>query len=172
MDSLRVTKHNKNARESFLLLHNIRSVFNVGSIFRTADAAGIKKIYLSGYTPRPIDRFGREVKELSKVALGGELSVEWEYVKSPNSLITKVKREIPTIEVISIEQDKSAVDYKQVKLGSKTPVLFLVGNEVDGISKALLNKCDIIAEIPMRGKKESLNVGVSLGIALFRILNI
>lgn len=172
MSSAKVTKNRSNGRESFLLLHNIRSVFNVGSIFRTADAAGIKKIYLSGYTPRPVDRFGREVKELSKVALGGELSVEWEYVKSPHILITRLKKQYQGLRVISIEQDKRAVDYKQVKLDPKTPVLFLVGNEVDGISKALLNKCDIIAEIPMNGTKESLNVGVSLGIALFRILNI
>jgi 23S rRNA (guanosine2251-2'-O)-methyltransferase len=150
-----------------ILLHDIRSVFNVGSIFRTADAAGVSKIYISGYTPTPIDRFGREVKELSKVALGGQLSVEWEYVKSPTALINKLKKQ--GVEIIGLEQDARSIDYKKVK--PKGDFLFIMGNEVGGISKVLRNKCDIIAEIPMHGKKESLNVGVSFGIALFRILN-
>jgi 23S rRNA (guanosine2251-2'-O)-methyltransferase len=155
-------------RQTYLLLHNIRSVHNVGSIFRTADAAGISKIYLSGYTPQPVDRFGRAVKELSKVALGGELSVSWEYVKNPNLLISKLKKE--KVEIIGIEQSKNSVDYKKVKI--KSPALIILGNEVEGIPKTLLKKCDVIAEIPMRGKKESLNVGVSFGIAIFRMLNI
>jgi 23S rRNA (guanosine2251-2'-O)-methyltransferase len=152
----------------YLLLHNIRSVHNVGSIFRTADAAGVTKIYLTGYTPRPIDRFGRPVKELSKVALGGELSVEWEYYSNPLQVLRKLKGNVT--EIIGIEQDSRSIDYKKVK--PKFPVLFIVGNEVEGMPKNLLKKCDVIAEIPMKGKKESLNVGVSLGIALFRILNV
>lgn len=155
-------------KEIHILLHNIRSVYNVGSMFRTADAAGVTKIYLSGYTPTPIDRFGREVKELSKVALGGEHSVLWEYHKDPKKIILQLKRQ--GIQIIGIEQDKKSVDYKKVKI--KYPVLFIVGNEVAGISKSFLKMCDIIAEIPMKGKKESLNVGVSFGIALFRMLNI
>lgn len=155
-------------KKVYLLLHNIRSTHNVGSIFRTADAAGITKIYLSGYTPTPLDRFGRAVKELSKVALGGELSVEWEYVKSPSVLIKKLHAQ--KFQVIGIEQDKSSIDYKKVK--PKFKILFVVGNEVEGISTSLLKLCDVVAEIPMRGKKESLNVSVSLGISLFRILNI
>ncbi len=162
---------NTKSKSITILLHNIRSVFNVGSMFRTSDAAGIQKIYLTGYTPTPIDRFGREVKELSKVALGGQLSVEWEYIKSPLTLITKLKKQNPDMQIVGIEQDERSIDYKKVKLSSKKPVLFLVGNEVDGISKALLNTCDIIAEIPMAGTKESLNVGVTFGIALFRMLN-
>jgi tRNA G18 (ribose-2'-O)-methylase SpoU len=165
-----------NKKQVFLLLHNIRSVHNVGSIFRTADAAGVSKIFLTGYTPTPLDRFGRPVKELSKVALGGELSVTWEQVKSPMTVINKLKsldntRDMKSgLQVIGIEQDERSVDYKKVK--PKGDVLFIVGSEVEGMSKALLNKCDIIAEIPMRGTKESLNVGVSVGIALFRMLAI
>jgi 23S rRNA (guanosine2251-2'-O)-methyltransferase len=155
-------------KEIYLLLHNIRSVHNVGSMFRTADAAGVTKIFLTGYTPRPLDRFNRPVKELSKVALGGELSVEWEYYPSPSSVLRRLKGKVT--QIVGIEQDKRSVDYKKVK--PKYPVLFIVGNEVEGMPKSLLNKCDVIAEIPMKGKKESLNVGVSLGIALFRILNI
>lgn len=140
----------------------------MGSMFRTADAAGVTKIYLTGYTPTPLDRFGRPVKELAKVALGGESSVVWEYFKNPQTVIKQLKKE--GVEIIGIEQDKKSVDYKKVKL--EFPVAFLMGNEVLGISPSLRKQCDMIAEIPMRGKKESLNVGVSLGIVLFRILNI
>ncbi len=162
------------SKQTFILLHNIRSIHNVGSIFRTADAAGVTKIFLTGYTPTPLDRFGREVKELSKVALGGELSVEWEYVKSPITLLKKLKKEYlknkTKLQVIAIEQDTKSVDYKKVQV--TYPVLFLVGNEVEGISKSILKECNVIAEIPMKGAKESLNVGVSLGIAIFRMLKI
>jgi 23S rRNA (guanosine2251-2'-O)-methyltransferase len=158
--------------KTYLLLHNIRSVFNVGSIFRTADAAGIKKIFLTGYTPTPVDRFGRKVKELAKVALGGELNIEWEYSKDPTKLITELKNKSNRLKVISIEQHKKAIDYRKIKLKKSEPVLFIVGNEVDGVSKELLKISDVIAEIHMEGKKESLNVGVATGIALFRILNI
>ncbi len=140
----------------------------MGAIFRTSDAAGVGKIFLSGYTPTPIDRFGREVKELSKVALGGENSVAWEYVEDPQKVIRTLKLE--GFQIIGIEQDKKAQDYKKVK--PKFPVLLIMGNEVDGISKDILEVCDVIAEIPMKGKKESLNVGVSFGIAIFRMLEI
>jgi 23S rRNA (guanosine2251-2'-O)-methyltransferase len=160
--------NSKAQKEIFILLHNIRSIHNVGSIFRTADAAGVTKIYLTGYTPTPIDRFGREVKELSKVALGGERSVQWEYFKNPSPLLRKLKKNVT--QIVAIEQDKRAVDYKKVNI--TYPVCFMVGNEVEGISQSLLKYADIIAEIPMKGKKESLNVGVSLGVALFRILTI
>ena len=173
-----MTTKNSRAQHIFVLLHNIRSTHNVGSIFRTADAAGVSKIFLSGYTPTPIDKYGREVKELSKTALGGELSVSWEYHRSSKILIKKLKKEIQEsdknqntkLQIISIEQAKNSVDYKKVKVMS--PVLFIVGNEVEGISKDLLTLSDVVAEIPMLGTKESLNVGVSFGIALFRMLNI
>jgi 23S rRNA (guanosine2251-2'-O)-methyltransferase len=161
-------------QEMALLLHNIRSVHNVGSIFRTADAAGISRIYLTGYTPTPIDRFGRSVKELAKVSLGGEKSVQWEYVKNPVLLLKKLRAQNNNLKIIAIEQDKKSVDYKKVKVKVKNsqPVLFIVGNEVEGMPKNILKLCDVIAEIPMKGKKESLNVGVSAGIAVFRILGI
>ncbi|MCK5285648.1 MAG: TrmH family RNA methyltransferase [Candidatus Pacebacteria bacterium] len=152
----------------YLILHNIRSAQNVGSIFRTADACGISKIFLSGYTPKPIDRFGREVSAISKTALGAEKDIEWEYFSQPNKIIDKLKKE--GVEIIGIEQDKKSIDYKKIKIKKSTA--FIVGNEVKGISKQLLQKCDKIAEIPMKGNKESLNVSVTTGIALFRILNI
>ncbi len=144
-------------------------------MFRTADAAGVTKIILSGYTPTPIDRFGRPVKELSKTALGGELSVEWEQITDPVSYIIELKRfgdRENRLNVIGIEQDSRSVDYKTVSVQPDESVLFIVGNEVEGMSPELMKLCDSIAEIPMNGQKESLNVAVSCGIALFRILNI
>jgi 23S rRNA (guanosine2251-2'-O)-methyltransferase len=155
-------------KEIYILLHNIRSTHNVGAIFRTADAAGVSKIFLSGYTPRPVDQFNKPRKEIAKTALGAELSIPWEYSKTPNNIISKMKK--IGAQLIAIEQDKHSIDYKKAKI--KYPVLFLVGNEVKGLSPELLKKCDVVAEIPMKGEKESLNVSVSFGVALFRMLNI
>src|SRR3989344_6055323 len=134
---------------NILILHNIRSVQNVGAMFRTADAAGIDKIYLTGYTPTPLDRFGRKRKDMAKSALGAEEFVKWEQKKSATSLIDKLKKE--KYFIIGIEQDKKSVDYKKVKL--KANNAFIVGTEVSGIPKNILKKCDVIAEIPMHGKK-------------------
>ena len=158
----------KNKNKVFVLLHDIRSVHNVGSMWRTANAAGVTKIFLSGYTPSPVDRFGVERKDFAKVALNSQKTVAWESVENPASLIKKLKRE--GFYVVAIEQAKNSVDYKKVKI--KKPVLFLVGNEVEGIPQKLLNLADVVAEIPMKGDKESLNVSVAFGIALFRMLGI
>ena len=158
----------KNKKEVFVLLHDIRSVHNVGSIWRTANAAGVKKIFLSGYTPLPTDRFGRERKDFAKVALNSQKSVAWEYTDDPISLVKRLKKE--GVFVVAIEQAKKSVDYKKVKI--RKPVLFLVGNEVEGIPQNLLSLADVVAEIPMRGDKKSLNVSVAFGIALFRLLGI
>ena len=154
-------------KQNILILNDIRSVQNVGAIFRTADAVGIDKIYLTGYTPTPLDRFGRKRGDLAKSALGAEEFVAWEYKKTISPLLLKLKRE--KFQIIAIEQDKNSIDYKKVKLGSKNA--FILGTEVTGIPKNILKKCDIIAEIPMRGKKESLNVSVAFGVAIFGMLD-
>jgi tRNA G18 (ribose-2'-O)-methylase SpoU len=150
--------------QTHVLLHNIRSVYNVGAIFRTADAVGVSKIYLSGYTPTSLDRFGRERKDFAKCALGAEKTVPWEYIESPIKLIKKSK--IKGFKIIAVEQSEKSVDYKKVKLTNKT--LVILGNEVEGVENEILKLSDTIAEIPMRGLKESLNVSVSAGIVLFR----
>ena|SRR3989338_7232023 len=154
--------------ENILIIYNVRSVTNVGAMFRTADAVGIDKIYLTGYTPTPLDRFRRIRKDMEKSALGAEKFVFWEHKKNIFVLLDSLKKE--KFLVIGIEQDKKSIDYKKVKAKAKN--VFIVGAEVSGISQNILKKCDIIAEIPMRGKKESLNVSVACGIALFRILGI
>lgn len=149
--------------EVAVLLHNVRSAHNVGSIFRTADAAGVSKIYLTGYTPRPVDQFGRQQKEIAKTALGAEKYLAWEYAKSLESILAKVRA--AGFEVVGVEQDSRSQDYREHRISK--PTVFIFGNEVRGLSKALRNACDSLIEIPMRGKKESLNVAVAAGIVLF-----
>jgi 23S rRNA (guanosine2251-2'-O)-methyltransferase len=150
-----------------LVLNNIRSALNVGSIFRTADAVGIDIIYLVGVTPRPTDKFGRIQKDIAKSALGAEKIVTWKYTKSILPLIARLKKD--NYKIIAIEQDENSIDYRKIKIGEKNA--FILGEEVNGINKKILNKCDTIVEIPMYGKKESLNVSVACGVVLFRILN-
>ena len=152
----------------YAILHNIRSLHNVGSMFRTADAAGVAKIYLTGYTPSPVDAFGKVRSEIAKTALGAERTVPWEQKKNIGALLFSLRWQ--GMYVVGLEQDARAVDYRRVK--PKKPWVLVVGNEVRGLSKSILQKCDIVAEIPMRGKKESLNVSVAFGIALFSIKTI
>ena len=156
-----------------LVLHDLRSALNVGAIFRTADAclagrqaAGVGKIFLTGYTPAPRDRFGRLNRSIAKTALGAEQNVVWEKVEDISSLFYNLKTK--TYKLIALEQSPRAVDYRQIKLSGDTAII--VGNEVTGLPEEILARCDAIAEIPMRGKKESLNVAVAAGVALFRWL--
>lgn len=145
------------------VLHNVRSLHNVGSIFRTADGAGVSKLYLTGYTPVPVDAFGRVRSEIAKTALGAEKTVLWEKKQNLSRVVKKLKRE--GFSIVALEQDKKSIDYR--KFRSKSPVALIVGNEVRGLSSATLKQCDAVIEIPMRGKKESLNVSVAFGIACF-----
>ena len=153
--------------EVAVLLHNIRSAHNVGSIFRTCDGAGVAKVYLSGYSPTPLDRFGRPQKDIAKTALGAEHSIVWEYARSPQTIVRRLKRD--GWHIVGLEQDERAIDYRSFKCAGST--LFILGNEVRGISSALRRACDTLIEIPMHGTKESLNVSVAAGVALFRVLD-
>ena len=150
-------------KTKLLILDNIRSAYNVGSLFRTADAAGVSKIYLVGITPGPVDRFGRKRLDIQKSALGAEDSVSWEHSKNMKQLLLKLKAE--GVFVVALEQSPQSISYK--KLTVEYPVAFIVGNEVCGVSRSALQQSDAIAEIPMRGKKESLNVTVAAGVVLF-----
>lgn len=158
----------KTKREVVVLVHDIRSTHNVGSIFRTSDAVGVSRIMLSGFSPTPKDKFGRSRKDIAKVALGAEQTIPWEYVESPVGLIKKMKKE--GFEVVGLEQSEKSIDYKKFK--SKKPILFIVGSEVEGMSKEIQKLCDVLVEIPMLGNKESLNVSVAFGVSIYRILNI
>jgi len=156
----------KNTESSVLILPDIRSAINVGAIFRTADAVGINKIYLVGCTPRPTDQYGRIQKDITKSALGAETWIQWEYIEKILPLINKLKKD--GYEIVALEQDKNSIDYRKYKKPNK--LAFILGSEVKGLDKKILKNCDKIVEIPMYGKKESLNVSVACGVSLFRIL--
>ena len=155
-----------------VILHNIRSLYNVGSIFRTADAAGVKKIYLCGYTPSPKDKFGKHRAQLTKVSLGAERSVKWEKINATSVLIKKLKKD--GYKIFAVEQNKKSVPYYKIPksyiLNSK--FCLVMGNEVKGLPKTILKLADKILEIPMKGKKESLNVSVAFGIVAFHFANL
>jgi tRNA G18 (ribose-2'-O)-methylase SpoU len=118
-----------------------------------------------GYTPRPVDRFGRTDKALAKTALGAEHSVPWAYVRDPAKLITSLKAD--GWRIVGVEQDERSTDYRTLKRGKKIALMF--GNEVRGLSPHLRSLCDELIEIPMSGTKESLNVSVCAGITLFSL---
>lgn len=161
-------------RQIAVLLHDIRSIHNVGSIFRTANALGASKIYLSGFTPTPVDRFGMPRGDFTKVSLGAECALEWKYFEDPIEAMGDFKKAFSGARakpvVVAIEQDVKSIPYKKVKIPKGQPILFIVGNEVSGIPAKLIDSADIIAEIPQFGTKESLNVAVAFGIVGFGVV--
>lgn len=160
-------------RNLYLIFHNIRSLYNLGAILRTAEGAGTDKVFLIGYTSSPLDRFGKIKKQVAKTALGAEKSIAFEKLAHIFRLIEKLKKE--KIFIIALEQNSKAISYKKFavnyrsKIKNKSGLALILGNEVRGLSKSILKKSDAIIEIPMFGKKESLNVSVAAGIALFEL---
>lgn len=149
-----------------LILYNLRSSYNVGAIFRTADAVGIEQIFLIGTTPGPLDKFNKENTKISKTALGAEKTIVWSYAKTLAPVLNKLRK--TGVKIIALEQDQRSIDYKKVKLPKAWSLV--VGEETKGLPKTVLQKCDQIVEIPMRGQKESLNVSVAAGVVLFEFL--
>jgi len=151
------------------VLHDIRSVHNVGSIFRTADGAGCEKLYLCGITPSPLDRFKKIRPDFAKVSLGAEKSVAWESVPDTVALIKKLARD--GWKIVALEQSKKSVPYylasDMLRKSRSERIALVVGNEVEGIPQDILKLVDMVLEIPMLGKKESLNVSVAFGIAIY-----
>ena len=145
-----------------LILYNIRSRFNVGAIFRTADAAGIDKIYLCGITPQPPH------PKIDKVSLGAEKTVVFEYYKQTVRLIKKLKKQ--NYNILSLEQSKDSIPYFKYKKKENNKTVLILGSEVNGLPKKILDLADTVLEIPMYGKKESLNVGIATGIVIFEII--
>lgn len=155
--------------KSVLVLSDLRSVYNVGSLFRTASTLPISHIYLCGTTPTPIDRFGRERSDLAKVSLGAERMIPWTYYKTTKECITSLKEE--GFKIIAIEQSQNSVDYRTITLKEKDA--FILGEETQGLPEEILSLVDIITEIPLKEEgKESLNVSVAGAVALFRILEL
>ncbi|MCX7797661.1 MAG: RNA methyltransferase [Melioribacter sp.] len=157
------TLHKVNKLPVYVVLNSIRSSYNVGSIFRTSDGAMIEKLFLCGYTPHP------PKKEVLKTALGAQDSVAWEYVKDPKQVILSLKEK--GIKICALElTDKSIPYYKVSK--NDFPLCLLIGNEISGVSQDLLDLCDFSIEIPQYGIKQSLNVAVAYGIAIFDLRRI
>jgi 23S rRNA (guanosine2251-2'-O)-methyltransferase len=149
-------------KDLYIICENVRSLYNVGSIFRTSDAIGVKKIYLGGFTGTP------DNPRLDKTALGSQEFVPWEHRRQTWRIVDSLKKQGVTIVALEIVKGKS-VDIKKFK--PAFPMALVVGHEVDGISKALLKRADHIVHIPMQGMKHSLNVSVSQGIAGYVLLN-
>lgn len=154
-----------------VILDNIRSLHNVGSIFRTADAVGVEKLYLCGITPAPLDRFGIVRGDVAKVSLGAEKVVPWEQVARTSTVIKKLKKE--GYKIVGLEQTKRSVPYCSLDSrfygNDKQKIALVLGAEVEGVSSGILKLCDTIIDIPMSGVKESLNVSVAFGIAAFAL---
>ncbi|NTW13515.1 MAG: RNA methyltransferase [Candidatus Moranbacteria bacterium] len=155
--------------EIILILHDIRSAHNVGAMFRTADGAGVMKVFLSGYTQTPADparswKTNAE-KALAKTALGAEYAVPWERADDIHTLMQHLRSE--GFAIVSLECGKGGADYRSFV--PDRGVALVVGNETEGISGEILRESDVLLEIPMRGTKESLNVSVATGIALFSL---
>jgi len=146
--------------EVYLILDNIRSMYNVGAIFRTADAAKIKKLYLCGITATP------PRAEIEKTALKTIEYVPWEHVPNLKFKIQNLKKR--GIQIVALEQTDQSIDYRKFKY--KKPVAIIVGNEVDGIGQDILDLCDSAIEIPMHGIANSLNVATAVGIVLFETI--
>ncbi len=142
-----------------LVIPNIRSGHNVGAMFRTADGAGVEKIYLTGYSPCPPH------PQVDKVSLGAEKFVPWEYAKQTGMLLKRLKAAGYTI--VGLEQTKKSVSIYSYE--PQFPLALVVGNEKTGLTASLLKYCDTTVEIPMRGKKNSLNVSVAAGITLYTL---
>ena len=143
-----------------LVLLNIRSRFNVGAMFRTADAVGISRIYLLGYTPRPPH------KEIDKVALGAEKTVPFSSHATPLLYLKNLKKR--GYSLVALETGRKTIKYFDYKRPKKK-IALIVGHEVSGIDPKILKLCDAIISIPMRGRKKSLNVGIAVGIVAYRI---
>ncbi len=150
-------------KKFIVICDSIRSLHNVGSVFRTADGAGIDKIYLCGITGHP--DVPKAERKISKVALGAQDFIEWEYVKQSWRLADKLKKE--GYQIISLEQTPKSISYTKFK--PKFPLALIIGNEGKGVKKSLLKRSDYVIDIPMRGQKKSLNVSVALGIATYWI---
>lgn len=149
------------------ILHNIRSVHNVGSIFRTADGLGVEKLFLTGYTPAPVDRFGRKRDKFTKVSLGAEDTVDWKSVDDVLSLIDKLQDQ--GVSVVVCEPTEQAVDIKNFSPSQDVCLVF--GNEVDGIPEGIIGKCDQVVKVTMQGKKSSLNVSVAFGVTTHELVD-
>jgi tRNA G18 (ribose-2'-O)-methylase SpoU len=147
----------------FVLANDIRSLYNVGSIFRTCDGFGVEKLILTGITATPESN-----PKLKKVSLGAENHVSWKYFKTPKQAVTALKKQHPKLEIIALENNVPGT-VLITKYRPKFPVLVILGEEVEGVPPQLLKLANKAIEIPMHGIKESFNVSVACGIILYHL---
>ena len=143
-----------------VLLDDVRSFNNIGSVFRTCDAMGVKKIYLCGITGQPPHR------EIRKTAIGASESVDWEYENNASEILAKY-RDLGYA-IVAVEQTSSSVSLENYQLSNKN-ILLVFGNEINGVSQKLVDLCDLSLEIPQWGTKHSMNISVSVGIVLWNL---
>lgn len=159
-DSKELKKIKKNP--IYIILDNVMDTYNIGSIFRLADAVAAKRILLCGETETPPHT------RIKKASINTTEWVEWEHFETAKSAISNLKSQISNIKIIAIEQDKKSIPYDKAEYSF--PIALVVGHETTGVSKEVLKICDQIVEIPMWGVNKSLNVVVSLGIVLFKAM--
>ena len=146
-----------------IVLDNIRSLNNIGSVFRTSDAFLIEKIYLCGITATPPH------KDIHKTALGSTDTVDWEYVENTMDLVEKLKTE--GVKVCAIEQAENATMLNDFKVESNTTYALVFGNEVKGVAQNVVSASDVVIEIPQFGTKHSLNISVSCGVVVWDVFS-
>jgi len=149
-------------RKIYIICDNVLDTYNIGSIFRLADAVGASCVYLCGQSETPPN------SRIAKASVGTDKWVDWQHFASAKAAISNLKFLISNIKIVAIEQGKGSIDFK--KANYELPIAFVVGHETDGVSKEALALCDEIVEIPMFGVNKSLNVMVSLGIVLYRVI--
>lgn len=145
-----------------VVLDNIRSMHNVGSVFRTADAFLLRGIYLCGYTPQPPHR------DIHKTALGATETVEWKYAPTTVEAVQRLKDD--GYQVYAVEQVQNSIPLHQFDLNQSGPVAVVFGNEVSGVEQEVIKLCDGCIEIPQLGMKHSLNISVAAGIVLWELV--
>jgi tRNA G18 (ribose-2'-O)-methylase SpoU len=148
-------------KKNVVILDNLRSLNNIGSIFRTCDALKINKLFLCGICGTPPNR------EINKTALGSTEFVDWEYEKNILDVIKKLKDD--NYKIISIEQTKKSIELNNFKVSKNDKVAFIFGNEVKGVSFNAINSSDLIIKIPQFGEKKSMNVSVCVGVILWDV---
>ena len=149
--------------EIYIILDNVLDTYNIGAIFRLADAVAAKKVIICGQSETPPNH------RIKKASINTTEVVDWEYVENSALAIKKLRNEVPEVQVVGVELSEKSVDYD--KFEYKMPVALVVGHESDGVSQEALELCDAVVELPMFGINISLNVMVSLAIVLYRIVN-
>jgi len=146
-----------------IILDNIRSLNNIGSVFRTSDAFLIEKIYLCGITAIPPH------KDIHKTALGSTDTVDWEYIENTKDIVERLQYE--NVKVCAVEQADNATMLNNFNVESSTRYALVFGNEVKGVAQGVVNICDFVIEIPQFGTKHSLNISVSCGVLIWDVFN-